>query len=64
VSEKHVPGIEFGTLQLAIWRKQSAVLRDGDRFFYVNDRLWRRSLRPTGSRTGTRSQSWSSWTPG
>jgi peroxidase len=37
VSEKHVAGTEFGPLQLAIWRKQFAALRDGDRFFYLND---------------------------
>jgi peroxidase len=32
-----VPGTEFGPLQLAIWRKQFEALRDGDRFFYLND---------------------------
>jgi hypothetical protein len=37
VSEKHVPGTEFGSLQLAIWKKQFEALRDGDRFFYLND---------------------------
>jgi hypothetical protein len=37
VSEKHVAGTEFGPLQLAIWQKQFAALRDGDRFFYLND---------------------------
>ena len=37
VSEKHVAGTEFGPLQLAIWKKQFAALRDGDRYFYVND---------------------------
>jgi peroxidase len=37
VSEKHVLGTEFGPLQLAIWRKQFQALRDGDRFFYLND---------------------------
>ena len=37
VSEPHVPGTEMGELQLAIWRKQFAALRDGDRFFYLND---------------------------
>jgi hypothetical protein len=37
VSEPHVPGSELGELQLAIWRKQFAALRDGDRFFYLND---------------------------
>jgi hypothetical protein len=37
VSEAHVPGTEFGELQLAMWRKQFQALRDGDRFFYLND---------------------------
>jgi hypothetical protein len=37
VSEQHVPGTEFGELQLAIWKKQFQALRDGDRFFYLND---------------------------
>ena len=37
VSEKHVPGTEFGELQLAMWTKQFVALRDGDRFFYAND---------------------------
>jgi hypothetical protein len=37
VAEQHVPGTEFGPLQLAIWKKQFAALRDGDRFFYLND---------------------------
>jgi hypothetical protein len=37
VSEKHVPGTEFGELQLAMWTKQFEALRDGDRFFYLND---------------------------
>jgi hypothetical protein len=37
VSEHHVNGTEFGELQLAIWKKQFAALRDGDRFFYLND---------------------------
>jgi hypothetical protein len=32
-----VAGTEFGPLQLAIWKKQFAALRDGDRFFYLND---------------------------
>jgi hypothetical protein len=39
VSEPHVPGTEFGELQLAIWKKQFQALRDGDRFFYRNDPL-------------------------
>jgi peroxidase len=37
VSEPHVPGTEFGELQLAMWARQFAALRDGDRFFYGND---------------------------
>ena len=37
ISERHVPGTEFGELQQAIWAKQFQVLRDGDRFFYGND---------------------------
>jgi peroxidase len=37
VSEPHVPGTEFGELQLASWRRQFTALRDGDRFFYGND---------------------------
>jgi hypothetical protein len=37
VSEKHIAGTEFGPLQLAIWKKQFQALRDGDRFFYLND---------------------------
>jgi Animal haem peroxidase len=37
VAERHVGGSEFGELQRAIWRKQFEALRDGDRFFYLND---------------------------
>ncbi len=37
VSERHVPGTEFGELQLAIWKKQFEALRDGDRFFFQID---------------------------
>jgi hypothetical protein len=37
ISEPHVAGTEFGELQLALWRKQFTALRDGDRFFYLND---------------------------
>jgi hypothetical protein len=37
LAEAHVPGTEFGELQLAIWTKQFQALRDGDRFFYGND---------------------------
>ncbi|HCT75806.1 MAG TPA: peroxidase, partial [Micromonosporaceae bacterium] len=37
VAEPHVAGSEFGELQLAIWTKQFAALRDGDRFYFEND---------------------------
>jgi hypothetical protein len=37
VSEPHIAGTEFGELQLAIWKKQFEALRDGDRFFHLND---------------------------
>jgi Animal haem peroxidase len=37
LSEAHVPGTEFGELQLAIWTREFESLRDGDRFFYLND---------------------------
>lgn len=37
VAEPHVAGSEFGELQLAIWTKQFAALRDGDRFYFAND---------------------------
>ncbi len=37
ISEKHVPGSDFGELQRAIWTQQFRALRDGDRFFYLND---------------------------
>jgi hypothetical protein len=37
VSEPHVAGTEFGELQLAMWRSQYQALRDGDRFFYLNN---------------------------
>lgn len=36
-SERHVPGTELGELELAIWKRQFAALRDGDRFFYARD---------------------------
>jgi Animal haem peroxidase len=38
LSEPHVKGTEFGELQLAMWKRQFEALRDGDRFFYLNDR--------------------------
>jgi hypothetical protein len=37
LAERHLPGREFGELQLAVWRKQFEALRDGDRFYYQND---------------------------
>jgi hypothetical protein len=37
ISEPHVPGSDLGPLQRAMWRRQFAALRDGDRFFYLND---------------------------
>jgi hypothetical protein len=36
-AEPHVPGTEFGELQLAIWRVQFTAMRDGDRFYLGND---------------------------
>jgi hypothetical protein len=41
ISERHVTGTEFGELQLAMWKKQFAAIRDGDRFFYQHDPLLR-----------------------
>jgi hypothetical protein len=38
VSEKHVPGTEMGELQLAIWKDQFQKLRDGDKYFFLNDK--------------------------
>jgi hypothetical protein len=37
LAEPHLRGTEFGELQLAIWKRQFEALRDGDRFFYLND---------------------------
>lgn len=37
LAEPRVPGSELGELQQAIWQRQFADLRDGDRFFYRND---------------------------
>ena len=39
VAEKHTTGSDFGDLQLAVWKEQFGALRDGDRFFYLNDPL-------------------------
>jgi hypothetical protein len=41
MSEPHVPGTEFGSVQLALWRRQFTALRDGDRFFYARDPVLR-----------------------
>jgi hypothetical protein len=38
VAEPHGKGQELGELQSAIWARQFAATRDGDRFFYQNDR--------------------------
>jgi hypothetical protein len=48
VSERHVRGTEFGELQLAMWKKQFENLRDGDRFFYLNDPALREIQRRVG----------------
>jgi peroxidase len=37
LAEPHVPGTEFGKLQLLMWKREFERLRDGDRFFYLND---------------------------
>ncbi len=37
IAEAHVEGTEFGELQLAMWEAQFTALRDGDRYFYLND---------------------------
>ncbi len=37
LSEPHRSGSELGELQQALWRRQFEALRDGDRFFYLND---------------------------
>jgi hypothetical protein len=37
MSEPHLPGSELGEVQSAMWRRQFEALRDGDRFFYLND---------------------------
>lgn len=36
-AEKHVPGTEMGELELAMWTEQFTRLRDGDRFYFLND---------------------------
>jgi hypothetical protein len=35
--EPRVPGSLFGELQLAMWKTEFTALRDGDRFFFLND---------------------------
>ena len=37
VAEPHVPGSDLGELQLAMWKRQFEAVRDGDRFFYLDD---------------------------
>ena len=37
LSEPHVAGSELGEVQRELWSRQFAALRDGDRFFYLND---------------------------
>jgi len=37
MAEEHLPGTDFGELQLAMWTQQFTDLRNGDRFFYLND---------------------------
>ena len=37
VSEANLPNSEFGELEQALWKTQFEALRDGDRFFYLND---------------------------
>ena len=37
IAEPHSFGNDLGELQRAIWRKQFEALRDGDRFFHLND---------------------------
>jgi hypothetical protein len=37
LAEAHAAGSDFGPLQRAIWRRQFQALRDGDRFFYLNN---------------------------
>ncbi len=37
MAEKHLPGVEMGETELAIWQKQFQALRDGDRFYFAND---------------------------
>ena len=43
VSEAHLPGSELGPLQHASWQQQFEALRDGDRHFYLWNRVLRRN---------------------
>jgi hypothetical protein len=54
MSEQHLPGTEFGELQLAMWRKQFSAIRDGDRFFYLNDPVLKQIARTYGLTFGHR----------
>src|SRR5439155_13520132 len=47
-SEQHLEGTDFGELQLTMWRTQFAAIRDGDRFFYVNDPALKQIARTYG----------------
>ena len=57
LAEQHLPGAEFGQLQLAMWKRQFTALRDGDRFFYANDPALDEIKRRFGSPTSTHSPS-------
>jgi hypothetical protein len=48
IAEPHLPGSDLGPLQHAIWKKQFEALRDGDRFFYLNDPVLREIRRQYG----------------
>ena len=37
LAERHLPGSELGELQHRLWRTEFERLRDGDRYFYLND---------------------------
>ena len=37
LAERHVTGSDLGELQRTMWRREFERLRDGDRFFYLND---------------------------
>jgi len=48
VSEPHRRGSDLGALQYAIWQTQFQNLRDGDRYFYANDRILNQIARRYG----------------